>query len=650
MRRDDHDWRELGHTWRRAWRGAAFFVTALVIALGSGAVFAGCGEESGADCTLHCENGAQDCGEEGIDCGGDCDTCVDPCEGHCGNGVQDCGEEGFDCGGECDACSPNNASFVSQNVPATAMPGSTFPVEITMRNEGTTTWTPEQPNPYRFGSWNPMDNQTWGLGRVELGAGTAVAPGETYTFSFTATAPVGEGDYDLQWRLVQEAVEWFGEPSENLTITVEGWPEYDTNPYVFSVAEPVPGWSAGGLFVHDLDGDGLLDFVVTSSTHVAAYDHFGVGLWSEPVGIKTSGEYPGAHHPGAIAGDMDGDGEQEVAYLTEGDVLRILDGVSGVEEGTHSFPGAQGVAIANLRGLGDRDAILQYSQTELRAVRLDTGAELWHTTEYICTEHIMARQADLDGDGLDEVAGLTFIDHDGTLMSQWDLAADRGTNLWSVDSIVIADVIPGGPLEVVVAEQGGNNEAIAMSHQQVLFGTNNPDNPCCAVAGECLERDCDKVAVGDFLPASAGLEIFCRSACGRAPWLIDATGQIVSQWVVDDTKPAGWNTDGIEEVVGLDWDGDDQREIVVTERHTDGNGAIVNAATGEFRVTFGAQAARIYAVDLAGDPREEVVIWDLTGEIRIYWNEDPSAGASTVRPWTLAHYRRQKQNWGYYAP
>jgi hypothetical protein len=574
----------------------------------------------------------------------------DDCEGHCSNGVQDCGEEGFDCGGDCAPCSPNNASFVSQTVPDNVLPGSTFAVEITMRNEGTTTWTPDQPEPYRLGSWNPMDNQTWGLGRVELAAGTAVAPDDTYTFSFNATAPTQEGVHELQWRMVQEAVEWFGEPSQNVSITVEGWPLYDTNPYVITVDEPVPGWSAGGLFVHDLDGDGLLDFVLTSDTHVSAYDHWGVKLWAEPVGIKTSGNYPGAHHPGAIAGDMDGDGAQEVAYLTAGDVLRILDGVTGVEEASHSFPGAEAVAIANLRGLGDRDAILQYSQTELRAVRLDTFAELWHTTDYVCTEHMMLRQADLDGDGLDEVAGLTFIDDDGTLMSQWDLAADRGTHLWSVDSIVIADVFPGGPLEAVVAEQGGNNEAIAMNHEQVLFGTNNPDNPCCAVAGECLERDCDKLAVGDFLPASAGLETFCRSACGRAPWLIDATGQIVAQWVVDDTKPASWHTDGIEEVCSIDWDGDEQRELVLTERHTDGNGAIVNASTGEFRVVFTAQAARIYAVDLAGDPREEVVILDVSGEIRVFWNADPSAGASVTRPWSLQHYRRQKQNWGYYSP
>jgi hypothetical protein len=37
---------------------------------------------------------------------GDDDTTVDPCAGHCDNGVQDCGEEDIDCGGDCSSCAP----------------------------------------------------------------------------------------------------------------------------------------------------------------------------------------------------------------------------------------------------------------------------------------------------------------------------------------------------------------------------------------------------------------------------------------------------------------------------------------------------------------------------------------------------------------
>src|SRR3989344_7565670 len=60
-----------------------------------------CNHESGV-CVSVCENGVQDTGELGIDCGG---TCTLECgELLCENGVQDTGELGIDCGGTCTLC------------------------------------------------------------------------------------------------------------------------------------------------------------------------------------------------------------------------------------------------------------------------------------------------------------------------------------------------------------------------------------------------------------------------------------------------------------------------------------------------------------------------------------------------------------------
>jgi len=50
----------------------------------------------------------------------------------------------------------------------------------------------------------------------------------------------------------------------------------------------------------------------------------------------------------------------------------------------------------------------------------------------------------------------TFIDQNGRVLHAWNLPRDRGTSTRAVDGIAIADVIPGGPLEVALAEQGGN--------------------------------------------------------------------------------------------------------------------------------------------------------------------------------------------------
>ncbi|MBI3324500.1 MAG: hypothetical protein HYZ92_04385, partial [Candidatus Omnitrophica bacterium] len=89
-----------------------------------------------------------------------------------------------------------------------------------MQNTGTTSWTAA--GGYKLGSQNPKDNLTWGLSRVLLASGETIAPGATKTFSFTVKAPTTAGTYNFQWRMVQEAVQWFGGSSTNVAIAVSG--------------------------------------------------------------------------------------------------------------------------------------------------------------------------------------------------------------------------------------------------------------------------------------------------------------------------------------------------------------------------------------------------------------------------------------------
>ena len=124
----------------------------------------------------------------------------------------------------------NSAQFISQSVPKTTLaPSETMNVSVTMRNcrptndcTGLNTWA-DTAN-YRLGSQNPQDNNTWGIGRVLLPAGTSILPGSQYTFPFTITAPATTGTYNFQWRMLQEAVEWFGDSSTNVSITVANNP------------------------------------------------------------------------------------------------------------------------------------------------------------------------------------------------------------------------------------------------------------------------------------------------------------------------------------------------------------------------------------------------------------------------------------------
>ena len=74
--------------------------------------------------------------------------------------------------------------------------------------------------------------------------------------------------------------------------------------------------------------------------------------------------------------------------------------------------------------------------------------------------------ADLDGDGRDEILGPILLDANGKRLGAWDLERDRRTHLRSLDSLTVGDVVPGLPLEIVLAEQGGNNEAITLNAEE----------------------------------------------------------------------------------------------------------------------------------------------------------------------------------------
>jgi spore coat protein CotH/uncharacterized membrane protein len=112
----------------------------------------------------------------------------------------------------------NDAAFVSQTAPTALDTGETAAVSVTLRNTGTTPWT--EAALYRLSSRGPRDNTTWSINRAYLAPGASVAPGQTVTFDFFITAPSVAGDYTFSWSMVQDGVDWFGEVSPVVTITV----------------------------------------------------------------------------------------------------------------------------------------------------------------------------------------------------------------------------------------------------------------------------------------------------------------------------------------------------------------------------------------------------------------------------------------------
>jgi hypothetical protein len=115
----------------------------------------------------------------------------------------------------------DNALFVSwTGVPTSIKRGTTFVFSITMQNTGSLTWDSVDPDHHNLGSQSPQDTGTWGTGRIGLGAST-VAPGASFVFTYTATAPSTPGTYPFQWRMVHDAVQWFGgyTPVQSITVT-----------------------------------------------------------------------------------------------------------------------------------------------------------------------------------------------------------------------------------------------------------------------------------------------------------------------------------------------------------------------------------------------------------------------------------------------
>ncbi|MBX3272207.1 MAG: hypothetical protein KF729_18225, partial [Sandaracinaceae bacterium] len=137
----------------------------------------------------------------------------------------------------------NAAGFVDQWVPERVEAGASFVAHLTMRNLGTTAWSPD--TQHRLGAQAPMDNARWGTGRVDLPR--RVQPGETITIVASLTAPTELGEHAMQWRMVHEGAEWFGDETALATVTVVPvgtLPDAGAPPPLD--AGPPPGTDAGG--------------------------------------------------------------------------------------------------------------------------------------------------------------------------------------------------------------------------------------------------------------------------------------------------------------------------------------------------------------------------------------------------------------------
>ena len=108
--------------------------------------------------------------------------------------------------------SGNDARFVSQKIPKRMSQGGWYPLEVSMKNTGTTTWTARGGYLLSFDGRARPDEAP---ASVRLDAGDAVAPGQTKTFSFMISY---EGTSVFRWKMAQSG-ETFGARSPDVVVT-----------------------------------------------------------------------------------------------------------------------------------------------------------------------------------------------------------------------------------------------------------------------------------------------------------------------------------------------------------------------------------------------------------------------------------------------
>jgi len=112
---------------------------------------------------------------------------------------------------------PNAVAFVGQSVPTSMQAGQPYSAWVTLRNVGTKTWTVGE---YMLGSKNPHGNTDFGTSRLDLPH--PVAPGQQVTISWSFSAPHAAGTYNFQWQMLDVGVEWFGDLTPNVVVSVQG--------------------------------------------------------------------------------------------------------------------------------------------------------------------------------------------------------------------------------------------------------------------------------------------------------------------------------------------------------------------------------------------------------------------------------------------
>ena len=96
--------------------------------------------------------------------------------------------------------------------------GNLYTVRLKYKNIGSASWN--KATGFTLKSLTPFDNTIWGISRVALPS-DVVQPGEITTFQFDVRAPATAGSYAMQWSMAQDFVDYFGDPTNLINVSVK---------------------------------------------------------------------------------------------------------------------------------------------------------------------------------------------------------------------------------------------------------------------------------------------------------------------------------------------------------------------------------------------------------------------------------------------
>jgi rhamnogalacturonan endolyase len=402
-----------------------------------------------------------------------------------------------------------------------------------------------------------------------------------------------------------------------------------------------PGYGAGkSIRFGDLNGDGQKELVLAQNMRrmgdnfseiscMTALNLNGDVLWQigEPSRdhALVTNDLPFQIH------DIDGDGAQEVIYCKDFHI-KVIDGLTGrlkYQAQTPVAPRYSGkrlkedhyyrivgdsIYFCDLRGTGaDRDILLKDRYNNLWAYTWDLE-ELWHFSGNV-GHYPMAY--DVDGDGKDEIlVGYTLLDDDGTKL--WSL--DLGDH---ADGVAIGRFCYGEPIQAIIAASDEGILWVSMEGQILRHHR----------AGHCQTVTVADLHSGRNDPVVATITFWGHPGIVL---LYDSSGSLLERREL--TAPRG------SALSPVNWDGSG-RELILLSGHPVHGGMIDGECDTVVRFPDdGHPYLCCEPVDLVGDKRDEIILWD-EDSIWIYTQEDDGSDSCyspiRQREYNMSNYRAQ---------